>query len=67
VLLRPFQGALQGHTSPMLLQFTRRLVCHGLLRRLVTTCYVVLPTALPPPSPFRFAAISVGFNDAGHA
>jgi len=60
VLLLPFRGAL---TSPMLLQFTRRLVCHGLLRRLVTTCYVVLPTALPPPSPFRVAAIS----DAGHA
>jgi len=58
-------------TSAMLLiiQFARRrhLACHGLRPTLVTTRYIVLPAAPPMPSLFRVAAISDGFNDAGHA
>jgi len=67
MLLLPFRTAMQGHTSPMLLQLARLLACHGLRPTLVTTRYVALLTASPPPSPFRIAAISDGFNDAGHA
>jgi hypothetical protein len=65
VLLLPVPGA-QGHTNPML-QFGRRLVYHGLRPTLVTTRYVLSTTARPPPSPFRVAAISDGFNDGGMA
>jgi len=65
VLLLPVPGA-QGHTNPML-QLGRRLAYHGLRPTLVTTRYVLSTTARPPPSPFRVAAISDGFNDGGMA
>ncbi|KAG2570971.1 hypothetical protein PVAP13_7KG025400 [Panicum virgatum] len=63
VLLVP--GA-QGHTNSML-QFGCRLAYHGVCPTLVTTRYVLSTTARPPPSPFRVAAISDGFNDGGMA
>uniref|UniRef100_A0A0D9W2M5 Deoxynivalenol-UDP-glucosyltransferase n=2 Tax=Leersia perrieri TaxID=77586 RepID=A0A0D9W2M5_9ORYZ len=62
VLLLPFPAA-QGHTNP-LLQFGRRLAYHGLRPTLVTTRHV-LATTPPPGEPFRVAAISDGFDDAG--
>ena len=65
VLLLPVPGA-QGHTNPML-QLGRRLAYHGLRPTMVTTRYVLSTTARPPPSPFRVAAISDGFNDGGMA
>ncbi|OEL13864.1 hypothetical protein BAE44_0025116 [Dichanthelium oligosanthes] len=66
VLLLPVWAA-QSHNNPML-QFGRRLAYHGLCPTLAaTTRYVLSTTVMPPPSPFRVAAISDGFNDGGMA
>ncbi|KAF8674764.1 hypothetical protein HU200_048046 [Digitaria exilis] len=68
LLLLPVPRAKKGHTNQML-QLGRRLACHGLRRPTLVTAtrYILFTAAMPPPNPFRAAAISDGFSDAACA